>query len=114
MRTSPGVVPRGDGLPAFDSLWVDGPMARTVPDLALMLDAMAAPSPHDPLSPPGPADGCQAALQRARPPRRIGFSSNLGLRRIDPEVTALSRAAALRFTDMGTAVEQSTPDFSRA
>jgi Asp-tRNA(Asn)/Glu-tRNA(Gln) amidotransferase A subunit family amidase len=48
LRPSPGVVPRGDGLPAFDSLWVDGPMARNVPDLALMLDAMAALTQHDP------------------------------------------------------------------
>lgn len=32
LRPSPGVVPRGDGLPAFDSLWVDGPMARNVAD----------------------------------------------------------------------------------
>src|SRR5436190_57181 len=72
LRPSPGLVPRGDGLPAFDSLWVDGPMARNVPDLALMLDAMVAHSPHDPLSRPGPAGGFQAALRRARPPRRIG------------------------------------------
>jgi amidase len=114
LRPSPGLVPRGDGLPAFDSLWVDGPMARTVPDLALMLDAMAALSPHDPLSRRGPADSFQAALQRARPPRRIGFSSNLGLRSIDPEVAALSRAGALRFADMGTAVEETAPDFSGA
>jgi amidase len=114
LRPSPGLVPRGDGLPAFDSLWVDGPMARTVTDLALMLDAMAEPSPHDPLSRPGPVGGFQAALRRARPPRRIGFSSNLGLRRIDPEVAALSRAAALRFADMGTAVEETAPDFSGA
>ena len=114
LRPSPGLVPRGDGLPAFDSLWVDGPMARSVADLALMLDAMAEPSPHDPLSRPGPAGGFQAALQRARPPRRIGFSSNLGLRAIDPEVAALSRAAALRFTDMGTAVEETAPDFAGA
>ncbi len=114
LRPSPGLVPRGDGLPAFDSLWVDGPMARTVADLALMLDAMAEPSPHDPLSRPGPADGFQAALRRARPPRRIGFSSNLGLRRIDPEVAALCRAAALRFADMGTAVEETAPDFTGA
>jgi amidase len=89
-------------------------MARTVPDLALMLDAMAALSPHDPLSRRGPADSFQAALQRARPPRRIGFSSNLGLRSIDPEVAALSRAGALRFADMGTAVEETAPDFSGA
>ena len=56
MRPSPGVVPRGDGLPAFDSLWVDGPMARNVSDLALMLDAMAVLTPHDPLSRPVPPE----------------------------------------------------------
>jgi amidase len=114
LRPSPGVVPRGDGLPAFDSLWVDGPMARNVRDLALMLDAMAALTPHDPLSRPGPPGGYQAALDRARPPVRIGFSANLGLGGIDPEVAELCRAGAQRFTDMGCAVEAATPDFSGA
>ncbi|GGC56293.1 amidase [Siccirubricoccus deserti] len=114
LRPSPGVVPRGDGLPAFDSLWVEGPMARNLGDLALMLDAMAALTPHDPLSRPGPAGGYQAALDRARPPVRIGFSENLGLRRVDPEVAEICRAAAQRFTGMGCAVEAATPDFSGA
>ena len=112
LRPSPGVVPRGDGLPAFDSLWVDGPMARNVADLALMLDAMAALTPHDPLSRPVPAGGYQAAMQRGRPPRRIGFSTDLGLRKVDPEVAALCTAAAERCTALGAAVEQAAPDFS--
>jgi amidase len=114
LRPSPGVVPRGDGLPAFDSLWVEGPMARTVSDLALMLDAMAMPTTHDPLSRPVPAGGFQAAMRRGRPPRRIGFSANLGLRSVDPEVAELCRRAAQRFGDMGCAVEGSVPDFSGA
>ena len=114
LRPSPGVVPRGDGLPAFDSLWVDGPMARDVPDLALMLDAMAALTRHDPLSRPGPAGGFQAALAAARPPRRIGFSADLGLRRIDPEVAAICAGAAQRLAAMGCAVEAAAPDFSGA
>jgi amidase len=114
MRPSPGVVPRGDGLPAFDSLWVDGPMARNVPDLALMLDAMAALTPHDPLSRPIPPEGFQATLKRARPPRRIGFSTNLSLRSIDPEVATLCRAGTRAFTTMGCAVEEEAPDFSGA
>ena len=114
LRPSPGVVPRGDGLPAFDSLWVEGPMARTVSDLALMLDAMATLTPHDPLSRPGPAGGYQAAMRQARPPKRVGFSSNLGLRSVDPEVAALCQAAVRRFTDMGCAVDGEVPDFSGA
>jgi amidase len=112
LRPSPGVVPRGDGLPAFDSLWVDGPLARDVPDLALMLDAMAAPTAHDPLSRPLPPGGYQAALRAARPPRRVGFSSNLGLRKVDPEIAAICAGAAQRFADTGCAVEAAAPDFS--
>ena len=112
LRPSPGVVPRGDGLPAFDSLWVEGPMARSVSDLALMLDAMAMPTGHDPLSRPPPAGGYQAAMRRGRPPGRIGFSANLGLRSVDPEVAAICQAAALRFADMGCVIDDDVPDFS--
>jgi len=114
LRPSPGVVPRGDGLPAFDSLWVDGPMARNVPDLALMLDAMTALTQHDPLSRPVPEGGFQVALQRARPPRRVGFSSNFALRNIDPEIARISRAGAQRFTEMGCSVDEHAPDLSGA
>jgi len=114
LRPSPGVVPRGDGLPAFDSLWVDGPMARNVPDLALMLDAMAVSTRHDPLSRPVPEGGFQAALQRARLPRRVGFSPNFGLRSIDPDVAQICRAGVARFADMGCVVDEEAPDFSGA
>jgi amidase len=114
LRPSPGVVPRGDGLPAFDTLWVDGPMARNVPDLALMLDAMAALTPHDPLSRPVPERGFQAALQHARPPRRVGFSPDFALRRIDPEIARICQAAAQRFAGMGCEVDEEAPDFSGA
>jgi amidase len=114
LRPSPGVVPRGDGLPAFDSLWVDGPMARNVPDVALMLDAMAALTQHDPLSRSVPEGGFQATLQHARPPRHVGFSPNFGLRAIDPEVARICRAATHRFTEMGCAADEKAPDFSGA
>jgi amidase len=58
--------------------------------------------------------GFQAAMHQGRPPHRIGFSANLGLRRVDPEVAALCEAAVQRFGAMGTAVERATPDFSGA
>src|SRR5262249_61466433 len=74
LRPSPGVVPRGDGLPAFDSLVGDGPMARNLPDLAPLLDAIAGPPPHDPLSYSVPPGSFQTALERAQPPRRVGVS----------------------------------------
>ncbi len=113
-RPSAGVVPRGDGLPAFDGLWVEGPMARSVADIALMLDAMAALSCHDPLSRPVPPGGFQASLRRRRPPRRIGFSANLRLRSIDPEVAEVCEAAVQRCKALDCAVEGAAPDFSGA
>ena len=111
-RPSAGIVPRGDGLPAFDSLWVEGPMARSVSDVALMLDAMAALSSHDPLSRTVPAGGFQASMRRGRLPRRVGFSANLGLRSIEPEVADICEAAVQRCKALGCAVEGATPDFS--
>ena len=114
LRPSPGRVPRGAGLPTFDSLWVEGPMARNVPDLALMLDALSVQHPHDPLSMPAPRVPFAAAMRDARPPRRVAFTPNLGLSNVDPEVAAICRAAAHRFTEMGTAVEDASPDFSNA
>jgi len=114
LRPSPGVVPRGDGLPAFDDLWVEGPMARNVPDVALMLDAMAAFTHHDPLSRRVSEQGFQAALRHARPPRRLAFSSNFGLRSIDGEVARITRAGVHCFSEMGCHVEEAAPDLSGA
>ena len=113
-RPSAGVVPRGDGLPAFDSLWVEGPMARSVSDVALMLDAMVALSSHDPLSRTLPPGGFQACMHRRRPPKRIGFSADLGLRSIDPEVAGVCGDAVQRFKALDCAVEGAAPDFSGA
>jgi amidase len=114
MRPSIGRVPRGAGLPAFDSLWVEGPMARNVADLALMLDALSVQHPHDPLCQPAPHVPFAAAVQGARPPRRVGFSTNLGLSNVDPEVAAICRAAALRLAGAGTEVTDASPDFCNA
>ncbi len=114
LRPSPGRVPRGAGLPAFDSLWVEGPMARNVPDLALMLDAMAVQHPKDPLSMPAPRVPFTTAVREARTPKRVAFSPDLGASNVDPEVAAICRAAAHRFAEIGAVVEETAPDFSGA
>ena len=50
LRPGPGRVPRGTRLPSMDTLWVEGPMARNIDDLALMLDASVGHQIDDPLS----------------------------------------------------------------
>ena len=114
MRPSAGRVPRGVGLQPFDTLWVEGPMARTVADVALMLDAQAVQSSHDPLSFPRPGTAFVDAVRNPRTPRRIAFSSDLGIAKVDPEVAEICRAAVLRFSTMEIIVEEAAPDFSGA
>ena len=64
LRPSPGCVARGPALLPFATLAVEGPMARTAEDLALMLDAMSGAHPLDPLAVPAPAHSyLQQALE---------------------------------------------------
>ncbi len=103
--------------PAFKidrTLGVEGPMARTVEDVALLLDAMSGAHAADPLSRPRDATPFLAAARQGSRPRRVAYSQNLGITPVDPEVAAVTKAAAQRFADAGVVVEEATPDFSEA
>ena len=79
LRPSPGRVATGPRELPFDTLSVAGPMARTVADVALMLDAMAGRHPADPLSLTEPAEPFTIAAASRRAPRRVAFSPDLGI-----------------------------------
>ena len=84
----------------------NGPITRTVADGALFLEVMAGPHPLDHTSlEAGPA-AYQARLHEAIKGRRIAYSPDLGHARVDPEVAALVRAAADRFSELGAIVEE--------
>ncbi|HUL09974.1 MAG TPA: amidase family protein [Candidatus Acidoferrum sp.] len=114
LRPSPGRVPHGPEARPFDTLSVDGPMGRTVGDVALMLDAMVARHPEDPLSLDLPQEPFQIAAAERRRPQRVAFSPDLGITPVDAEVRALCAAAARRFEEAGAVVEEACPDFSGA
>ena len=119
LRPSPGRVARGlQRWPfptiASDMLFVEGPMARTARDCALMLDAMAGEHREDPLSLPLPARSFRASMSECPAPRRVAFSRDLGLVPVDPEVAALCEQAAHRFEAMGASVEEACPDLGGA
>ena len=63
---------------------------------------------------PRPPSPFQAAAAAPRAPGRIGFTPDLGIGPVDPEVAEICRAATARFADAGSAVEDSCPDFSGA
>jgi amidase len=103
--------------PAFKidrTLGIEGPMARNVEDVALLLDAMSGAHPADPLSRPREATSFLAAAREGRRPRRIAYAPDLGITPVDPEVAAVTKAAAQRFAEAGVVVEEATPDLREA
>ena len=114
MRPTPGRVATTPGALVDDLLGVEGPMARTVEDVALLLDAMTGEHPLDPVS--LPRDGTNY-LKAARTPvalRKVAFSADLGITPVDPEVAEICRRAAYRFAELGITVEETHPDLSDA
>ena len=115
MRPTPGRVSSGPGALPFGPLSVDGPMARNVGDVALMLDAQAGPHPLDPISLQTEAPGFfQAAVDEPVSPKRIAFSPDLGYVPVDAETADICETAARRFVDLGAEVEAACPDLRDA
>ncbi len=112
LRPSVGRVPRPAANPPFDPLWVEGPMGRTVADVALMLDAEAGQTARDPWSKPRPPRPFVATVSAPQPPRRVGFSSNLGLSNVDPELVEICRSGVRKLEDAKADVVEACPDFS--
>ena len=115
LRPSPGRVARGPTRLPYDNLWVQGPMARTVADAALMLDAMAGAHPADPISLAAPTEPFLRAVDNPTPPRRVAYSADLnGLTPVEAEVADVCAAAAQRFSELGAVVEEACPDLGDA
>ena len=96
------------------TLGVQGPMARNVEDLALLLDAMSGEHPADPLSLPTLPTSFLSATRSSAKPKRIAYSPDLGITPVDPEVVAITRKAAGRFAEAGAIVEEAHPDLREA
>jgi aspartyl-tRNA(Asn)/glutamyl-tRNA(Gln) amidotransferase subunit A len=107
MKATLGLVPNEVAPDGFGNFSNTGPMARTVLDAALMLDAMAGAHPGDPHS-LGLVRGEYAAAARAGGDLRgcrIACFARLGNQTVDAEVMAALEAAAGAFRDLGATVE---------
>jgi amidase len=96
------------------NLGVQGPMARNVEDLALLLDAMSGEHPADPLSLPVLPKSFLSAARSGTKPKRVAYSPDLGITPVDPEVAAITRKAADRLANSGVIVEEAHPDLREA
>ena len=114
MRPSIGRVAHTPKFKIDRNLTVQGPMARNVEDLALLLDAMSGEHPADPLSQPSPSASFLSASRSGNKPKRIAYSPDLGITPVDPEVASITRKAAQRFAEAGAIVEEAHPDLREA
>lgn len=114
LRPSIGRVAGTPSVALARTLSVQGPMARNIEDVALMLDAMSGEHAADPLSLPQLPTTFRAAVRAGTRPKRIAYSPDLGITPVDPEVVAITRKAAEAFAEAGVIVEQAHPDLSEA
>jgi len=119
LRPSPGRVPWWPLADVADTFGVDGPMARTVADVALLLAVLSGPDPRVPFSLDAPApvlaEPAQVLGLLARDLRgvKVAWSADLGLP-VDPAVRDVLAPARQVLADLGCEVTDAAPDLSGA
>jgi len=113
-RPSPGRVPVWPALVGWYTLSVQGPMARTVEDTALMLSAIAGPDPRAPISITQSNEIFAQPLRRDFKGVRIAWSRDLGGLPVDPNVTKAIEQQRPVFEALGCVIEDGQPDFTDA
>ena len=114
-RPSPGRVPMWPSDTAWFPISVQGPIARTVEDIALMLTALAGPDPRSPIAIAEPGSRFAQPLERDFKSVKIAWSRDLGGLPVDPRVTAAIESQRPTFEHtLGCMVEDAEPDFADA
>ena len=114
LRPSPGRVPSWPNSAPWMPFAVEGPMARTAIDTALLLSAMSGPDPRAPLSAGVAQFPLPATLEADLRGRRVAWSPTLGGLPIEADVLAALEPAAETLAGLGPAVEAAEPDLSGA
>ena len=114
LRPAPGRVPVWPSQTPWFPFSVQGPMARTVQDAALLLSAIAGPDPRAPIAVAEPGERFRAPLGRDFRGVRIAWSRHLGGLPVDPRVTRVLESQRGTFETLGCVVEDGEPDFTDA
>lgn len=111
LRPSPGRAGGGAAPIAFNMEGVQGPMARTVMDTALFLDAMAGFDPRQPISIEAPSEPFQKAVREAEANGvSIAYSPTLnGFAQVEPEIDQVLRAALHKAEKAGAGIVEDCP-----
>jgi amidase len=108
LRPSPGRVPTWPYSTGWFTLAVDGPMARTVADVALMLSALAGPDPRAPIAITEDGARFRRPLDRDFKGVRVAWSGGMGLP-FEPAVKKAVDAQRTVFESLGCVAEEADP-----
>jgi aspartyl-tRNA(Asn)/glutamyl-tRNA(Gln) amidotransferase subunit A len=86
------------------------PLARTVRDVALMMNVIAHPDRRDPFALPDDGVEYLAACDAPLTGARVAWSPDLGFAPVERETREICAAAARAFADLGAKVEDVSPD----
>ncbi|MCW2579404.1 MAG: Amidase, Asp-tRNAAsn/Glu-tRNAGln amidotransferase subunit [Blastococcus sp.] len=115
LRPTPGRVPTWPAAMGWSQLSVQGPMGRTVADVALQLSALAGPDPRVPISLDEPGSLFAPVLETSLKGLRVAWAPDLGGRvTVDPAITAVLASSLGVFGDLGAEVAEDCPDLSGA
>ena len=116
-RTAIGRVPVWPSQTPWSALAVQGPMARTVQDTALMLSAIAGPDPRCPVALTDEGETFNPlvhSLERDFNGVRIAWSSDMGGLPVDPRIVSVIESQRGTFGELGCDIDDACPDFSDA
>jgi amidase len=115
LRPTPGRVPTWPAALGWSPLQVQGPMGRTVADVALQLSVLAGPDRRVPIALQDDGAGFAAPLPVELPGLRVAWAPDLGGRiPVDPVITAALAPTVRAFEELGAGVEEDCPDLSDA
>ena len=113
-RPSPGRVPVWPSLTGWFPISVQGPMARTVADVSLVLSAIAGPDPRSPISISESGDVFKQSLDRDFSGVHIAWSQDLGEFPVDKRITKAIEGQKSVFESIGCVIIDDQPDFTDA
>jgi amidase len=114
LRPSAGRVPTWPSSDAWATLSVDGPMARNVADVALLLSAIAGADDRSPISIEERGEVFARPLDRDFKGVRVAWAKDLGGLPFDSRVKQAVNAQRKAFEALGCIVEEAEPDLSGA
>lgn len=114
IRPAPGRVATAAQGNAWSTISVQGPMARTVADVTLLLSAIAGPDARCPISISEPGGRFAANLERSFKGVRVAWFKDMGGIPFDPRILKAVNAQRKVFEDLGCIVEEAEPDWTGA